>query len=233
MTLVASRVTDGFELVRNLANVTDNPVELELTPNTEFKRGDMVVWTNGKIAAAAANATGIAGVMAESIAQADNPAAGLTFGKVYTNPLNVYRCSFVDHRDAAATGGTTTTLIDTEVANSADNRYRGALIYIYAGPGAGSVRTVSAYTNATRTFTVTYPFPVAPTTASKYILLGSAAADANHINVGVVGIDLKDENTIDADAAVASEAGPLTAVAIYPKDLMMDVVIRKHWLNSV
>lgn len=230
MPLVASRVTDGFELIRNLANVTDNPVELELTPNTAFARGDIVVWVNGKIAKAAANATNIAGVMAETIAQADNPAAGLTYGKVYTNPLNVYRCSFVDHRDAAATGGTTTTLIDTAIGNSADNRWRGALLYIYEGPGAGSMRTVSAHTNATTTLTVTYPFPVAPTAASKYILLGSVGADANHVNVGVVGIDLKDENTIDANGAVVNEAGPLTAVAIYPKDLMMDVVIRKHWL---
>ncbi len=232
MALTAKRTTHGFERVGNLANTGENPVALELTPNTAFTKGDMVVWSNGKIAKAAANATNIAGVMAESIAQADNPADGATFGRVYINPLDVFRCTFANHRDGTATGGTSTTLIDTGLPDTADDRWNGAYLYIYDGPGKGDVRTVSDYTEATKTLTVTKPFSATPTTETKYILLGAATAAGDVINIGSIGVDLNDENTIDAGATIASEAGPLAVVAIYPEDLMMDVVIRKHWLNS-
>jgi len=76
------------------------------------------------------------------------------------------------------------------------------------------------------------PFPEAPDTTSKYILLGAATAAGDVINVGSVGVNLKDENTIDADATVANEAGPLAVLRIDPVNLWMDVIIRKHLFNS-
>jgi hypothetical protein len=233
MPLTASRTTDGFELVGNLLGLSDNPVEWELTPGVAFSKGDMVVLSAGKVAKAAAGATNVLGVMAESIAAADNPAGKTTKGKVYTNPFNIYRCSFADHRDATATGGTTTTLVDTALSTSTDDVWNGALLYIYEGKAAGSMRTVKDYTGSSDTLTVEEAFPEAPDATSKYILLGNAGAAGNVINRGSVGVDLKDENTIDADATIASEAGPLAVLNIYPKDLMMDVMIRKHLFNTV
>lgn len=233
MALTASRTTQGFEWIYNKAGVSANPNLYELTPNTAFSKGDAVVLTAGKVAKAAANATNILGVMAETIAAADNPAAGLTYGLVYDNPFDVFRCSFADHRDAAATGGTSTTLIDTVLSTSTDDDWNGALLYIYEGPGAGDIRTVSDYTGATDVLTVAKAFTATPTTASKYILLGAGgAATADVINVGKVGIDLKDENTIDANATVASEAGPMVVLDINPKELTMDVMFRKHLYNA-
>ena len=229
MALVASRVTDGFEFVRNLAGYPANPVPYELTPGEAFKKGDLVVFANGKVTkATAASVKDILGVMAETIT-AD--ATKVTKGLVYDNPLNVYRVTFVDHRDATATGGSTTTLVDTNLATSTDDVWNGALLYVYDGPGAGSVRTVADYAGSTDTLTVIDPFPVAITNASKYILLGAAAAAGNVINVGKRGLVVKDSRTVDANASVISggnEVGPLACVAIYPKDLMMDVVIVKH-----
>ena len=63
MALTAT-ATRGFERVRNLSLVPVNPNLYELTPNTAFVEGDMVVDSAGKIAKAAANATNVRGVMA-------------------------------------------------------------------------------------------------------------------------------------------------------------------------
>lgn len=231
----ADRVTDGFELIGNLFGPAPNPVPYELTPGVAFKKGDMVVKINGKVAKAAANYSNILGVMAENIAAADNPAAKTTYGAVYDNPFNIYRCTFADHRDAAATGGAAdgTTLVDTALATGTDDVWNGALLYIYEGPGIGSIRTVKDYAGTGDVITVEEPFPAQITTSSKYILLGAAAAVGDVINIGSVGVDLKDENTIDANATIVNEAGPLAVLRISPKDLMMDVLIRKHVFNSV
>lgn len=233
MALTASRTTQGFEWVRNQMGFSANPHNYELTPGTAFSKGDVVVLTAGRVAKAAANATNVLGVMAESVTAANNPSNATTFGLVYDNPYDVFRCTFADHRDAAATGGTTTTLIDTALPTLADNDWNGALLYVYAGPAAGSLRTVAGYTGATDTLTVSEPFPTAPTAASYYIMLGAGgAANADVINVGKVGVDLKSEAVIDANATVASEAGPMVVLAINPTELTMDVKFRKHLYHS-
>jgi len=232
MAYTASRTTNGFELIGNLLNVTDNGREYELTPNTAFSKGDMVVLTDGKVAKAAANAANVLGVMAESITAADNPTAGITYGKVYDNPFNIYRCSFADQTDSTATGGTTTTLIDSGLATSNDDYWNGALLYVYAGTNAGCIRTVTDYVGGTDTLHF-QAMPAACDTTTKYIILGAAAAASDSINVGSVGVNLKDENTIDANATIANEAGPLAVLGINPANLTMDVVVRKHRFNGI
>jgi hypothetical protein len=231
MTLTATRTTPGFELLHNLMGFAPNPTLYPLTPNTAFTQGDMVVLTNGLVAKAAAGATNVLGVMAETITTTDNPSGNRKLATVHDNPFNVYRCSFSGHRDATATGGTTTTLVDTTLATSTDGVWTGALLYIYDGPNAGEWRIVAGYTGATDTLTVTKPFPTAITNASKYILLGNGSAAGDVISTGTVGVDLVDENTIAAGATVASEAGPLVVLSIDPANLTMDVLIRKHRYN--
>lgn len=237
MTLAANRTTDGFELVGNIMKISDPGTEYELTPNTAFSRGDMVVLTDSKVAKAAANAVNVLGAMAETFTTATNPSAATTKGKVYDNPFNVYKCSFADHTDSTATGGTATTLVDTALSTSTDDDWNGALLYIYEGTAAGSLRTVKDYTGSSDTLTVEEAFPASPDTTSKYILLGlGAASGSNVINIGKVGVNLKDENTIDANATIASEAGPLVVLPTpldEIKNLMLRVMIRKHLFNSV
>lgn len=233
MALTANRVTDGFEPVYNkLMGSVPNPVKYLLTPGITFLRGDAVVLSAGKIAKAAANGVNILGVMAETVLAAANVAATTTYGYVYDNPFNVYRCTFSGHRDGTATSGTTTTLVDTGLATSTDSVWNGALLYVYEGPGAGSIRTVKAYTGTTDTLTVEEAFTEAITSASKYVLLGAAAAAGDVINVGSVGINLVDENTISAGGTIATEAGPMAVLAINVRELMMDVVFRKHLFNT-
>lgn len=235
MALTASRTTAGFELIGNLMNVTDNGRLFLLKENTAFKKGDMVVMTNGKVDKAAAGATNVLGVMAEAVSTTDNPDASETYGKVFCNPFNIYRCTFADHLDSTATGGTTTTLIDTALSTSADDYWNGAYLYIYEGTNAGEARTAYDYTGTSDTLAVEKAYPAAPDTTSKYIMLGGGTEANDGINVGSIGIDLKDENTIDAGENRLSstiEVGPLVCLAIHPQDLMMDVIIRSHLFNA-
>lgn len=232
MAYTAPRVSQGFELIGNMFGPAPNPNKYILTPNTAFNKGDMVVLTNGMVAKAAAGATNVLGVMAKSYTTTENPAAKQTWGLVYDNPFNIYRCSFDDHRDAVATGGTATTLIDTNLSTSNNDVWNGAMLWIYDGPGAGDVRIVKDYVGANDTLVVEEPFSAVPTTASKYILLGEAGAVGDVIFPGATGVDLKDENTIDASAPNKDGDGPLAVLAIDFPNLMMTVLIREHLYNA-
>jgi len=194
----------------------------------------MLAWVDGKLeAATASTAVGtICGVAAESVTAATNAAATETYIQVYDDPNEVFRCSFADHIDGTATGGTTTTLSDTVNLTADTNDYwNGALVYVYEGPGAGDIRTVSDFDTASDTITVTKPFSATITTSSKYIILGYATGAADLVlNVGS-NVVLKDENTIDANATNASDAGQLVIVNIIPNELMMDVMITKHFTS--
>lgn len=231
MAYAAERTSMGFEWCRNIMlGQRPNPHKYELTPNTAFEIGDMVVLTNGKVAkATSTSATGILGVMAQAFTTTTNPSAGLTLGLVEDNPFNVFRVTFCDHTDGTATGGSTTTLIDTGLDTSTNDFWNGALLYIYAGTNKGCVRTVSDYAGSTDVLTVTYPFPAAIDTTSKYILLGLGGEASDVINRGARGLVLKDEARVDANAGVLSSkalVGPLVCMRVYPEKLMMDVMVR-------
>ncbi len=235
-----ARVTAGFEPLFHKMGFAPNPVPYELTPNTEFKMGDMVVLQYGKVVrATAASVSGILGVMAHDVKQADNPAAGLTKGLVYDNPNTIFRVSIADmgNRDYTATGGASdgTTVTAAEATLTTANVFRGAMLYVYEGTNKGAIRTVSAYSNAASvgTWTVTYPFPNQCDTTTKFIVFGGASEANDGINVGKAGIVLKDHARVDGDAAAISSGnpvGPLVCLALDPANLWMDVMIRasKH-----
>lgn len=230
MALVAGRNSVGFEPIYN-KTVTDipNPVAYELTPSTAFNKGDMVVLTGGKLALATATSVGdIVGVMAESVT---SDATSVIYGKVYDHPDNVYRCTFASQVDSIATGGSTTTLVDSGITLAANGAWVGALLYIYAGTNAGCIRTISASAASGNVLTVSAPFPAACDATSKYIILGNGPAATGVINVGASGIVLKDKKTIDASAASldsGAKVGPLVCVgASKVTELMLDVMIRR------
>lgn len=235
MTLTATYTSRGFEPVAHLFGFTPNPRPYLLTPNTAFSKGDMVVLTAGKVAKAAANATDVLGVMAEAFTTTTNPSASDTYGLVYDDPFQIFRCTFSDHTDSTATGGTTTTLADTALSTSSNDDWNGALLYVYGGTNKGALLTVKDYVGATDTLHFEEAQPAAFDTTSTYIMLGVGSA-GDVINIGRPGVDLKDENTIDANAATASNAGPLVMVHTPLEDiknLMMRVLIRKHLYNTL
>ncbi len=217
-----ARATKGFELIDNLVFQPSPPREFEMTPSLAGVEGDALVMTLNKVALAAAGAKNILGVAAETVTA---HATKRTNIRVHITPYNIYRCTFADHRDSTATGaGTTTTLVDSALTDSA-NIYVGGTIYFYEGPGLGETRIISAY-NGTDTLTWIDAIAAATSTSTKYVLVGAAVANEG-IGVGSFGVNLKDENTIDADATIASEAGPLAVIGIDLANLTMDVLIRK------
>ncbi len=232
MAHTASRTTIGFEPIGNKSlGFVPNPVEYELTPGEAFVKGDMVTIAYGKLTKATSSTTSnVCGVMAESVAAADNPSGSITKGRVYDHPDNIYRCSFSDQTDSTATGGSTTTLEDTALSTSSNDLWNGALLYIYDGTNKGCIRTVSDYAASGDVLTVDTAFPAACDTTTKYIMLGLAGEANDVINVGLGGVQLKDANTIDANAARLSSAakqGALVPIAINPAELMMDVMVRR------
>jgi len=154
-----SRTTVGLEFSYNIFGFSANPVPFELVPNQAFKKGQLVCL--GQPGQAATNCLKLkpfvggtdqideeilVGVMAESIAQADNPSDEVTYGLVYCNPGNIYRVSFTNEEDiqGASTQADKTKMNLASVTNA--NNIRGTLMYIYEGPGAGHMKTITAAT---------------------------------------------------------------------------------------
>lgn len=240
MPYVAPRKTIGFEFNYNKAGFSGNPVPYLLKANTAFKKGMVVGMTlpgvaeGGAIfpwvAATRCDQNVVVGVMAESIAQADNPAAEDTYGLVYDNPLNVYRATFVPgiNGDVAVTSGTTTTVI-TATAFSNDTRAAGSTIIFYEGPGSKTVRRISSATASTNTLTWLEPIGLAPTDATKFMLLGAADLDTagGGIGVGAVGLAVNNDSLrVNANAAPHLTQQPVICLAIDPWNMWMDVMLQ-------
>lgn len=241
MTHVAKRTTVGFEPSYNKNGFSPNPVPYELTPNTAFSKGDMVVLTGGKVAkAAAGSVAGLLGVMAHSVAQAANPADKITYGLVYDNPDMVYKVSIADARNYTATGGNANKLTVTAADGGLTTAdvFNGGMLYVYEGKNKGAIRTITDYAAAANvaTFTVTAPFDVQCDTTTKFVICGGGSEANDAINVGTSGILLKDSQRVDGDADILDSAalvGPLVCVAMDLENLTMDVMIRrsKHLLG--
>ena len=230
MAFSATKTTKGFELVGNKLGIPDNGTEYEMTPSLAVKEGDMLIQTAGKVALAAAGATEVLGVAAET-----KTAHATTLNKilVYDNAFNIYECSCSDMHDNTVDSATTTTIVDAELTMTVDDDCKGARVYIYEGTNKGHVRTVSGFAQATDTITFTAPLPVACDTTSKYLLYGECDdAGASVINIGTVGVNLKDENTIDADAATDAVDGPLVCLGFDDENAIMRVMLIKHKHNS-
>jgi len=71
---------------------------------------------------------------------------------------------------ATATGGTTTTLIDTVTLTQADDFYNGMIIEITSGPGIGEARLITDFVQSTNTITVLTAFSTAITSSSVYTI---------------------------------------------------------------
>jgi hypothetical protein len=230
MSFTASKTTKGFELVGNKLGIPDNGVKYEMTPSLAVKEGDMLIMTNSKAALAVAGSADILGVAAET-----KTAHATDYNEilVYDNPFNIYECSCSDMQDKTCTGGSTTTLVAQMAVHDTNDDHNGGFLHIYEGTNKGHSRTVSDYTHADDTLTVVDPFPAACDTTTKFIFFGEGEeAGASTINVGTVGVNLKDENTIDADAAVDAVDGPLVCLGFDAGNAIMRVMIIKHRYNS-
>lgn len=100
---------------------------------------------------------------------------------------------------AAYTAATPSVTVTTSFG--ADDDPNGGIIWIYDGPGAGQWNIVTDYAHGTAIATLARKFEVAPTTASKYIMLEGGGSGVG--GVGPFGrCDLKDANEVDVSDGV-------------------------------
>lgn len=238
----APRVTAGLELIYNKAGHGANPVPYILKPNTAFAKGRPVVVPNIGSAALcneivpADHTTTLAthtvvGVMAETVAAADNPALGITYGLVYDNPLNVYKVTLApgQNNNAPVVGSNTdTTNIESTTALAGDHN-RGAIIAFYEGPLKGVWRTISAVTNADNQYTVVATLPASPTAADLFYVTGTSDSNTQYAtcNVGMVGASVDSTGLkVSCATAIARRTGILTIVGFNAVDMTFDVMLR-------
>ena len=240
--------TQGFEFKYNKAGFPANAVPYTLKPNTEFKKGQLVAMerrvknaNTGEIlpvtdSTSLATAT-IVGVMAEAVAQADNPTLGITTGLVYDNPLNVYKVSFIPRVNGVSPvvgGHTNTTNVQSATAVAVDDRSKGALIYFYEGPGSPALRTISDIKDANNKITWISPLSTAPTADTKFYVTCGADynVDGAVYNVGIVGGKTDaDGMKVDCAQVPALATGPLVIIGVDPVKMTFDVMLRGMLVN--
>lgn len=241
--------TQGFEFKYNKAGFPANAVPYVLKPNTEFKKGQLVAMERrvkqdniGEIfpvsnTTSLATAT-IVGVMAEAVAQADNPTLGITTGLVYDNPLNVYKVSFIPrvNGDNAVVDATHTTTTTMTVAGgvATDDRSKGALIYFYEGPGSPALRTISDIKATNDKITWISPLSAVPTADTKFYVTCGADynVDGAVHNIGIVGGKTdSDGMKVDCAQVPALATGPLVIIGVDPVKMTFDVMLRGMLVN--
>ena len=242
MSYTAERTTVGFEFNYHKFGFSGNPVPYELKPDQAFKKGQLVAL---KYPGQAATDCGklipftdsqridqdiLVGVMAETIKQADNPSDEVTYGMVYDNPGNIYRVTFTNVEEIQGASDGTTTRLDLAAVTNANN-IRGTLMFIYEGPGAGHVRTITEADDGGNTISWIGAIDSITTDETKALLL-SADVNSAGINVGSVGAKVdSDGMKVDVGQALSATQNPIRVVRIDPKHLMMDVMLNGTFLG--
>lgn len=202
MALTAT-ATQGLEIYRH---VEANEVLYMLgDPGDTYTRGDAVTATVGEgVLDPAAAGEPVVGVVARTTVC---PAASVAapkpadFNPAFDSEANrclipihsrvpagtpVYKCTFASHIDEAILSYTASTrAIAGGTGAAADDYPNGALAYIYEGPGIGEVAVVQDYDHTGGAAELLYilhrRFSVAPTAASKWIVLAGEAAGSRGV----------------------------------------------------
>ena len=91
---------------------------------------------------------------------------------VFSDEFAVEPCPYLHHGTAQA--GTTSTITLASTSSGTDNNaYDHAVVWIYAGTGAGQMRGVSSYVASTHVVTVDQDWATTPDSTSKYFVLPS------------------------------------------------------------
>jgi hypothetical protein len=135
--------------------------EYDIATSTEISAGQVVILSAGLIVAASVDQTAkILGVAAESHSgstDALDPRSNGTKIRVYDGPHAVFRCPAPV---ITATGGSATTVVDTNVDAFTDDAFNGGYLKLIGKAAAstntdlvGSIRRITDYTASTNTFT--------------------------------------------------------------------------------
>ena len=235
---LTARDTVGFERNYNKCGFPSNPVDYEGTVGTTYTKGRLAVIENPSattyarlVSVTSASVIGVGCLLVGVIAETKICTAADNKVRVFDNPFEVFKVSFVGHVDQDVTAGaaaTVTTALSGAV--SVANILRGSLLHIYAGPGKGDIRTIEANTNANPSvITVSPAFSATPTVASKVIILAvhdGVGTFTPGVNIGITGLLVSAASAAKAAIAVpGANTGYLNIVSIEPAKLVMNVMI--------
>lgn len=237
MTLTA-RATVGFERNYNKCGFPSNPVNYEGTVGTTYTMGHLAVIESPSattyarlLSVTSTSAIGEGRLLIGVIAETKTCTATDNKVKVFDNPFDVFKVSFVGHVDADVVAGAANAVtIGLDSRGVAANTLRGSLLHVYTGPAKGDVRTIEANTAAaSAAITVAPAFSAPPTTASKIIILAAhtpADVFSVGVNVGTAGLSVSAASAMKvAIAAPSPNNGYLNVVDVDPANLVMNVMI--------
>lgn len=113
-----------------------------------------------------------------------------------------------------ATGGAVNTITLASGASAVDSFYKGMMVLILSGTGAGQARMISAYTGATRYATVFINFATAPDATSVYVVLPLGNEQAAY-NVWEEGINSHTSGYTMGDTVRQLNTGTLIADKVW------------------
>ncbi len=124
----------------------------------------------------------------------DGTFASLDVNYTQLTELVFVRSSASALRDGTAQAGSTTTITLDASASSVDNYYRGAVVQILSGAGAGQSRTIFSYVGSTKVATMDLPWATAPDNTSLFTvkpagsaLLSSLESSSQHFGTAQSG----------------------------------------------
>jgi hypothetical protein len=160
MALTAT-ATKGFERSGSITGTAPLIMDFVAVPNAAITQGALMSLNNLQTLSAttnlnkvlvAAGDTLFMGPAMETHTTTTNATASETGCRIEINPDSLFRVTFTNHLDFTADAGSTTTVVDTDLADTADAN-TGGLLYCYEGNNKGESRLVTDY-NDTTTLTV-------------------------------------------------------------------------------
>lgn len=193
-----------MEIIKDKSAAIIPEGEYDVAASAVLRRGQVVVLTNGKAAAAGASQSGaILGVCLENHtgeASLLDPRADGTRVRVADGPATIYACPAPV---VIATGGSTTTVVDTALAAFADDAFNTGKLKLVSraasstNSGApGTVYGISDYAGSSKTFTLDQTLAGAVTAGDRYEVyppigasLGALDADGEKLTLNTAASD--------------------------------------------
>lgn len=193
-----------MEIIKDKSAAIIPEGEYDVAASAVLRRGQVVVLTNGKAAAAGASQSGaILGVCLENHtgeASLLDPRADGTRVRVADGPATIYACPAPV---VTATGGSTTTVVDTALAAFADDAFNTGKLKLVShaasstnGGAPGTVYGISDYAGSSKTFTLDQTLSGAVTAGDRYEVyppigasLGALDADGEKLTLNTAASD--------------------------------------------
>ena len=117
-----------------------------------------------------------------------------------------------------ATGGAAATITLAAGASAVNDFYKGQIVTVYAGLGAGQARAIVAYNGGTKIATVSPSWATAPDATSFYIIIANGSTVVAPTSVG-------NSQVLEVSITSAANAGDVTVATVTTQPCIIDSII--------